>query len=169
MPSKICSECGKEKDLSEFHNCSESSDGYKNICKSCISDYQATTYYWKKTDIEGYNEFNYSREQLIKDCFPDVSYNSFTSYISRSTDMKISELNRDDLKKEVEYWLSIKERKERKKAVEIVKNAISSISELQGIVPSIHTLNAISELGKYKDILFERSELSCKELLGYLK
>lgn len=37
METKICSKCGLEKELTEFHKCSKGKDGFKCICKSCIS------------------------------------------------------------------------------------------------------------------------------------
>lgn len=33
--SKVCSKCGEEKELSEFHNRKESKDGFRNECKKC--------------------------------------------------------------------------------------------------------------------------------------
>ena len=38
MKTKVCTKCGKEKPLSEFHKRKESKDGYKSRCKECIKE-----------------------------------------------------------------------------------------------------------------------------------
>jgi hypothetical protein len=35
MTTKFCSNCGEEKDISEFYKRSDSNDGYRSNCKSC--------------------------------------------------------------------------------------------------------------------------------------
>lgn len=42
MRNKTCTKCGNEKSLSEFHKYIHSKDGYKTICKKCISDINKT-------------------------------------------------------------------------------------------------------------------------------
>jgi 5-methylcytosine-specific restriction endonuclease McrA len=39
MLTKICSKCGKEKYIDDFHRDSSKQDGHKNKCKSCVSEY----------------------------------------------------------------------------------------------------------------------------------
>jgi hypothetical protein len=42
--SKICTKCGIEKELNQFHKRSAMSDGHKSECKECTSFYQKQKY-----------------------------------------------------------------------------------------------------------------------------
>jgi len=50
--TKICSQCGKEKDLNEFRAQSASPDLHKNTCKSCDDIYQKQRYLRKKEQMK---------------------------------------------------------------------------------------------------------------------
>lgn len=39
MPTKICSKCNIEKDITEFHVCKHNKDGYRGWCKLCCRQY----------------------------------------------------------------------------------------------------------------------------------
>lgn len=47
---KVCTNCGEEKELSEFHKAKASKLGVKNICKLCCADYAKN---YKKNKAEG--------------------------------------------------------------------------------------------------------------------
>jgi hypothetical protein len=61
---KICKKCGIEKDFSEFYYEKKSKDGYRAMCKICISEYQKGRKEERKLYLEIYNEKN---EDILKD------------------------------------------------------------------------------------------------------
>ena len=42
--SKVCTKCGEEKELSEFHKSPASRGGFLHRCKSCVSEYNKVNY-----------------------------------------------------------------------------------------------------------------------------
>jgi hypothetical protein len=45
---KVCTKCGKKKELGEFYNCKACTDGKLNVCKDCFRRYRRERY-WAKT------------------------------------------------------------------------------------------------------------------------
>lgn len=52
MKTKICTKCKKEKPLTPeyFPRCSAAKDGFKSLCKECVSDYWKNKYYKKNSE-----------------------------------------------------------------------------------------------------------------------
>ena len=105
---KKCVKCGTQKPLSEYHVENSRPDGTKGVCKQCVRSGEVERYFWKTRDPESYNEYHYNRKQYFTEKFPDQSYSSFTSYIKRKCDFKLSDLTREDMDREVNYYLTIK-------------------------------------------------------------
>ena len=49
--TKVCSKCGQELPLSEFHKDKSCVDGVKNQCKSCLKEYHKIRYETHKSDV----------------------------------------------------------------------------------------------------------------------
>lgn len=68
---KICSKCGIEKPLSEFHKASDKKQGVKSACKLCCNSsrdqtsekYKLKRKYWGNKDTK--KKRNYKKVQLI--------------------------------------------------------------------------------------------------------
>ena len=57
METKICSKCGIEKSLSEYHKNGFKSDGsqkYRGYCKACANKRETERYWEKREFIDGY-------------------------------------------------------------------------------------------------------------------
>ena len=48
VKTKKCSRCGIEKPLSEFHKKARSNDGFQEICKGCMKEYNSKRYFERK-------------------------------------------------------------------------------------------------------------------------
>lgn len=55
---KICRKCKKNKNLIYFTKCAKNSDGLRNFCKSCVSNYQKKYYSSNKDKIAKYYKVN---------------------------------------------------------------------------------------------------------------
>jgi len=67
---KRCKRCGKNKQLTEFHINKTKKDGYRIICKQCVSNYEKQ-YYQKNKDYilkkhKKYNKEYYKRPEVKK-------------------------------------------------------------------------------------------------------
>jgi len=99
---------GELKPLSEFHRDRNRLDGHKDACKECTLEYKANMNYWRKSDREEYDIFNYNRKKYIESKYPEIKHRSFTSFVSRKCVMKISEMTREDIDQAVAEWLGNK-------------------------------------------------------------
>lgn len=85
MNTKVCSKCGKELPLSEFHKDKRSKDGLTSQCKDCVKQYhhehkeEIAEYMkqWKKKNREHVLEYdkNYSKTQYGRASYLLCSYN----------------------------------------------------------------------------------------------
>lgn len=72
MSTKVCSDCGEEKDLSDFYKRNDSSDGYRANCKSChniktkpsTKRYQSKESSKLKAKISNYNYWINNKDEL---------------------------------------------------------------------------------------------------------
>lgn len=74
--TKICTKCGVEKELNEFHNDKTRKDGKVSNCKKCVKQYQLDNFdaisqknkEYKRTHSEKYKEYNkrYHKENYSK-------------------------------------------------------------------------------------------------------
>lgn len=72
ISTKICSECGEEKDLSQFYKRKDSSDGHRSNCKSCqnkktapgTKKYQSKESSKQKAKISNYEYWRKNRVEL---------------------------------------------------------------------------------------------------------
>lgn len=62
---KTCSSCKLEKDFSEFHKWKYGPDGYKRVCKTCIS-IETRTYYKKKQNVIKEKVKNYKLKNAVE-------------------------------------------------------------------------------------------------------
>lgn len=99
---------GELKPLSEFHRDRNRPDGHKDACKLCTCDHNGTMHYWRKSDREGYDKFNYNRKKYIESNYPEIKHKSFTSFVSRKCASKISEMTREEIDNAVAEWLTNK-------------------------------------------------------------
>ena len=63
---KICSKCGIEKEMCEFHNFVHSKDGKKSICKICISEKNKTPEEKFKKNKRRYKWVKNNEEKVLK-------------------------------------------------------------------------------------------------------
>ena len=80
------------------------------MAKETTAEYQATRYYWMKTDLTGYREHVFSRKKFFAKEFPQLSYGSFTSHLLRKCGVKVGELSREGIKEHVSNWAPKKPR-----------------------------------------------------------
>ena len=102
---KKCSTCGIKKELSEFHRQSESKDGHKNVCKSCISEHNSTMHYWRTTDSESYNNHVFSRKKYFEKNYPQYNYEAFKSWITRNG-VGINDMTLNDIDDHINNWIT---------------------------------------------------------------
>lgn len=63
--TKVCSKCGRELPLSNFHRQSDSKDGYRYICKECMAAY------YKRHNKEKLEKIKQTtREELLQQLTP---------------------------------------------------------------------------------------------------
>ena len=72
MKTKICTKCGKEKELKEFVKDKTKNDGYKFICKKCHSSKELQRYDKIKDNVE----FKENRSKYQKKYYIDNKSNS---------------------------------------------------------------------------------------------
>ena len=65
--TKVCTKCGIEKDVALFHKDISKKDGFKNICKDCISKYKSEYYktHHNKVSIEYKRKWNEKNREYI--------------------------------------------------------------------------------------------------------
>lgn len=91
--NKLCRKCGLSKPFNGFHRSTDSTDGVKNTCKSCISEYgkknrdkqanRSLKYYYKNKDKAQYASNQWKRNNKEKTASYMVAYREVNSSILR--------------------------------------------------------------------------------------
>jgi len=98
---KTCVKCGIEKEYDDFHNETASEDGKKNVCKQCVSDNNATNYYWEKTNPESYREHMFSRKAYVEQAHPGVKYETIKKWMYKRG-MRIGQCSRTFIDEQIQ-------------------------------------------------------------------
>lgn len=100
---KICTKCGKEKNINEFPKNSRSKDGFNCVCKICVNEinkkYRKDNHEKVKEARKAHYQANIEKMRLEK-----IKYNDKTKEKKKAYDLIYRELNKDKIKKYKKDW-----------------------------------------------------------------
>ena len=96
MESKVCSKCGNEKYLCEFHKDSSRPDGYSYVCKSCLKQKQKD-YYENENNKQKKKEYYNNNKEKISEKNKILYYNNIEFYSNKNRNYRKQRLANDPL------------------------------------------------------------------------
>jgi len=116
MQTKVCSKCGIEKEICEFHKCSKTLSGYRAKCKLCINE-ESRDYSQNNREIRNkiQQEWRSNNEEKVKEYRKKYYDNDPEKNRKKSREWR--ENNKDKVKKQLKkyYENNLEYHKERKK------------------------------------------------------
>jgi hypothetical protein len=172
MKSKVCSKCGKEKDINEFHKRSREKDGLYNFCKECVLGHKPQIRntppsvvpifmkWCSKCGVIKYQTDFYpdkrARDNLQCHC-KDCKIQSMADWVSKNP-MKHKDNGRNWREANPERFHELNTKYQRERAYKFTRNVFNYfhgycfICKIDDPIPRMYDCHHVDPLSKFKNV-----------------